>query len=133
LRFFFYGTLIDSDVRRAVMGARPHSVEPATLKGWRCVTLPGVTYPTIVRDPDAVVGGLLARGLDATAKRRLQDYEEAEYELIELDVAAAGKSQRALVFVAPHPRPRIDWDYDTWRRRHKPRWMARFRAAHAQR
>ncbi|MBL8834369.1 MAG: gamma-glutamylcyclotransferase, partial [Rhodospirillales bacterium] len=46
MRFFFYGTLIDPDVRRAVLGRlAPASVEPATLKGWRRFSAKGVTFP----------------------------------------------------------------------------------------
>jgi hypothetical protein len=75
VRFFFYGTLIDPDVRRLVLGTRaPMSVEPATLAGWRRVCLPKVTYPAVLRAAREVVDGVLVRGLDAEARRRLVDY-----------------------------------------------------------
>ena len=39
LPFFFYGTLMDAGVRRAVLGAKaPKRLEPATLIGWRRFT-----------------------------------------------------------------------------------------------
>jgi hypothetical protein len=61
LRFFFYGTLIDADVRRLVLGRlAPDEVEPATLSGWRRVKLAGVTYPGIVPDAKGWVEGVLA-------------------------------------------------------------------------
>jgi hypothetical protein len=42
MRFFFYGTLMDEDIRRAVLGDRaPDAVEPATLIGYRRMAAAG--------------------------------------------------------------------------------------------
>ena len=46
MRFFFYGTLMDADIRRAVLGVRALApAERATLDGWRRVKKAGVSYP----------------------------------------------------------------------------------------
>ena len=45
MRFFFYGTLMDEDVRRAVLGVRSLApTERATLEGWRRVKMAGDVF-----------------------------------------------------------------------------------------
>jgi hypothetical protein len=130
LRFFFYGTLIDADVRRAVLGPlAPRRVEPASLRGWRRVPVRGKTYPVIVADPTAQVDGVLARGLNAASKHRLERYEDADlYALAGLDVLPTGRTRPvpAQVFVAKAAGARSapgEWEIETWQRRHKRRYL----------
>jgi hypothetical protein len=129
VRFFFYGTLIDADVRRLVLGGHaPAAVEQATLKGWRCVPLADVTYPTIVRDGNGSVPGVLARGLSDAARQALVRYEGEEYDLLEVEVSAAsGKTLPALIFAMKpgegKSAPGV-WDLALWQRRHKRRFLA---------
>jgi hypothetical protein len=128
LRFFFYGTLIDADVRRLVLGRlAPDEVEPAILNGWRRVKLAGVTYPGIVVDPKGTVEGVLARDLGTAAKRALVRYEGDEYELVPAEVATAeGKTVGALMFVSGRALKRASgvWGIADWQRRHKRRFLA---------
>jgi hypothetical protein len=127
MRFFFYGTLIDPDVRRLVLGSlAPAAVEPAVLSGWKRVPLSGVTYPTIVRATRASVEGVLVRGLDGAARRRLIAYEGDDYHLIEVEVVVArGRRVAALVFVGQRQVRNIGpWTFAVWQRRHKRRFVA---------
>jgi hypothetical protein len=128
MRFFFYGTLIDPDVRRLVLGSlAPTMVEPAVLSGWKRIPLPRVTYPTILRAPRASVDGVLARGLDIAARRRLIDYEGDDYDLLEVDVAVAGGRIVPAVVFAGRPgqvRGLGLWAFTAWQRRHKRRFVA---------
>ncbi|MBM3539358.1 MAG: gamma-glutamylcyclotransferase [Alphaproteobacteria bacterium] len=127
MRFFLYGTLMDADVRRLVMGrGAPETVEPASVKGWRRVNLSGVTYPGIVRDAKGKVEGVLARGLGAAAKRRLVRYEGREYDLIEVEIATdSGAMRRALMFVTNKALKPVTgrWELALWQRRHKKRFL----------
>ncbi len=129
MRFFFYGTLIDADVRRLVMGRHaPASVQDAVLTGWRRVPLAGVTYPTVIRDRAGRVKGVLARGLNAAARRALVRYEGDEYDLVETEVTTATGARRAAwTFIvragAVTPVPGV-WDIEVWQRRHKRRFLA---------
>jgi Gamma-glutamyl cyclotransferase, AIG2-like len=130
VRFFFYGTLVDPDVRRAVLGPyAPRSVEPASLSGWRRVPVRGKTYPVIVADPAATVDGVLARGLNAAARRRLEHYEGDDlYAVADVEVALTDRLRLvpARVFVAKAAgihRGRGTWTIATWRRRHKRRFL----------
>ena len=111
MQFFFYGTLIDPDIRRLVLAGRTLAVEPASLAGWRRVVLPGVSYPTIVVDPAGCVSGALARGADADACRRLRRYEGRQYRQITAIVNdAEGGAVSARVFVAPGKSSAPDWE-----------------------
>lgn len=129
MRFFFYGTLMDADVRRLVLGRHaPSEVAPARLAGWRRVPVAGTSYPAIVRDPLAGVDGVLVRGLDAGGQTLLERYEGDEYEVLLVEVeSASGRRVAAQVF-APRPgrirRGRGMWDFADWGRRHKRRFIA---------
>lgn len=127
MRFFFYGTLIDPDVRRVVLGspmAAALHARDAVLDGWERRAVRGVSYPIILPRAGGRVDGVLASGLDAAAARRLADYEGPEYALTTVDVACAdGRGRSARVFT---PRPDgplvatpMGWDYARWCARDK--------------
>lgn len=122
MRFFFYGTLIDPDVRRAVLGARAAGaidVREASLEGWERRAVRGETYPVILRRAGGRVDGLLASGLGAPQRRRLVAYEGDGYDLLPVSVSLAdGRARMALVF-APTPGGALKpassgWDYARW-------------------
>ena len=130
MRYFFYGTLIDPDIRRHVMGIHaPASVEPARLMGWRRFSLKGISFPIARADRTASIDGVLARGLDEEAGRLLDIYEGPGYGRTTVSALdARGKSREAVLFVedgtaefAVVPQP---WDYEAWARRHKKEFMA---------
>lgn len=131
MRFFFYGTLMDAEVRRAVLGARaPAATEGATLEGWRRLTLDGVGYPVIVRAAGERMEGVVVRGLDGVALDRLRRYEGPDYVLATLSVRLVD-SGRDLAVQAFVPRPglrvigRPGWDLGQWQREARPRFLAR--------
>lgn len=132
MRFFFYGTLIDAEVRRAVLGPHaPHEIDAARLEGWRRVPVPGKAYPTIVSDPGAAVDGVLARGLGPVARRLLERYEDEDlYDLVEVELSPAGRRRPVAAFVfAARPALQLrrfgTWDLEQWRRRDKRRLLLR--------
>jgi hypothetical protein len=133
LRAFFYGTLIDADVRTTVLGpaARHRPVEPAVLPGYRRLTMRGCTYPVIVRDARGAVPGVLMRGLSRADFAKLRDYETDEYRAIEVAVlTGSGKHMVARVFVAsPRALPSpVPWTAADWQRRFKRAFLRRLRA-----
>jgi hypothetical protein len=128
--FFFYGTLLDADVRALVMGqGAPAALAPATLIAWRRVAHPRETYPMIVPAADAAVEGAIARGLAPDTVARLVTYEGPEYRIHAVEVRVGAATLAAEVFVP------IDlfvgagaaWDLRSWQRRHKARYLARMR------
>ncbi len=127
MRFFFYGTLMDEDVRRAVLGVRALApLESAILEGWRRVKMAGVSYPMIVRARNHKVDGILMHGIDRRALELLQEYEGDDYAMIGVEVRTAEARISARMFV-PRPglpvRGRGPWDLLTWQRRHKRRFL----------
>ena len=99
MRFFFYGTLMDDEVRGAVLDQRI-AAEPAVLAGWRRVRKSGTPYSTVARTCAGRVAGVLVRGIDGRAFSRLIAYEDDGYALALLAVTAGGKRLMAWVFVA---------------------------------
>jgi hypothetical protein len=138
---FFYGTLLDSDVRRLVLGqgSAKLRLERARLSGYRRVHMPGETAPVVLPRPGAAVAGLLCRDVDAAALARLVHFEGEAYRTLPVIVArASGRSSRALVFASAGAGlgDASPWRFDAWRRRHKRDflrrmaiWMAGYRAA----
>ena len=133
MRFFFYGTLIDDDVRALVLGSSADgaAVCAATLAGWSVVRVQGKTYPVIARRR-GTADGVLTGELDDSAFERLVRYEGPEYEAAALDVTVTetGEAVRAAVFV-PSDQCRMSvspWRFEDWQRRHKREFLARLRA-----
>lgn len=131
MRFFFYGTLIDPEVRALALGglAEGCTVEAARLDGWRRVGVRGRTYPAVVLRPGAATDGVVAHDLPGAALPLLTAYEGPEYEIRELTVQAAAGAIAASVFVAgPSCRTGLlDWRFEDWQRRHRNRFLTRLR------
>lgn len=131
MRFFFYGTLIDPDVRIRVFGrglAASCGVAPARLDGWRAAAILGESYPAAAPRRGSAAAGVLVDGLPGGVLPLLDAYEGPEYALRELAVVGDGgvPTVAAVVYVAS-PVCRVagsDWDYSRWRRRHKRRFVA---------
>lgn len=128
--FFFYGTLIDQDVRRAVLGPVADSMEPepATLIGWHRVRLQGRDYPVIVPRRGAAVEGCIVGGLPASAVAKLVRFEGAEYSLTQVEIVGeSGEPMKAHTFVGSGQTPpsSIPWRYDEWRGSERPAFLRR--------
>jgi gamma-glutamylcyclotransferase (GGCT)/AIG2-like uncharacterized protein YtfP len=124
MRFFFYGTLCDADVRRKVIGPGVDrlSVEPATLPGYECVLVCGRTYPVLREREGAVAEGVLVRGLDAAEAARIDRFETGEYRAVLAIVSKASGGQiPARIYFAARPDIASDvpWKLEDWQRRHK--------------
>ena len=133
MRYFFYGTLLDADVRSWILGAwiERRTLLPAVLPQHRRVALRARTYPVVVPARGHDVPGLLAPGLDRRAAANLAAFESDEYVAAERPVRLAdGVVFGARVFVASRrARPTgYDWDVDTWQRLHKADFARRHKA-----
>lgn len=138
-RFFFYGTLLDADMRRLVLGAgRPDpALEPAELPGYRAVLARGQRYPIPMKSTFAGLDGALTEPLDAEAAERLAYYEGTGYRIARLTVSlATGDPAAAAIFmpIAGLKPSTIAWDLARWQRLDKPAalrriapWMAEYR------
>ena len=125
-RFFFYGTLLDDDIRRGVIG-RDVALSPASLAGFRRVRAAGKWYPILVPGlaRDQVMGALAER-LTRAEIARLIAYEDAGYRLTQAKVTLAdGAAAKALVFLPFRALKATaePWDLASWQEREKPRVM----------
>ena len=130
MRYFFYGTLLDPDVRAHILGAwiNRRDLPAARLPGYRRVQIRGRHYPVVVPAPGEAVEGVLAAGLDRGAVLRLARFESDEYVDAERTVLVDdGRALRARVFVAgPLANPSdTAWTVEIWQRRHKGAFMRR--------
>jgi hypothetical protein len=120
MRFFFYGSLLDPAIRRAVMGARAERCRmvPAALEGWRRCRWRKAIYPVLLRKPGAAVEGCLVDGVDATAAARLAAFEGPAYRVAMVAVrSVAGGTASAHVFL-PNRRQAspASWILEEWQR-----------------
>jgi hypothetical protein len=131
VNLFFYGTLMDADVREIVCGRPLDVVEPAIAQGFRRVHVAGRHYPMLLPHASGWVDGTLVTGVDPEAVHRLQVYEGWEYALHPIKVRTnSGHIVMAHVFLCPpgiRPDPR-HWRLDTWRLRHKRTFLPKAQA-----
>jgi len=130
--FFFYGTLLDAEVRRRVLGTpgRTVTLTAAVLDGWRRVYVRGRPYPVVTPARDHRVDGLLARNVAITAARRIRMFESDEYREVILPVKTSeGAEVMARLFVARHPSLATarSWHPDDWRRRQRAAFLESWR------
>lgn len=142
MRFFFYGTLLDSDVVAVVLGRRlpPAAFVPASLLGHARWRAKGATYPVVVPDPKGQVPGVIVGGLSLTDVTRLAAYEGPGYRIAPLKVKMDGVMTMVSVFepivedAGAYRDGRLQpsrelWDLVLWQRRHKRAFVARLRRA----
>lgn len=133
MQLFVYGTLMDRDVLRVVLGRATltEHMEEAEISGFRRVHVPGRNYPMLLaHHGSGRVSGMLLHGLDVEAVHRLMVFEGPEYHLVPLMVAnAEGFAVRAGVFLCDRSVPpgRRDWFPEVWTRRHKRLFLRRAR------
>lgn len=128
MRYFFYGTLLDDEVRAAVTGGERLACRPTVLRGWTRVRVPHATYPVLRPQPGGSVTGILTRAVAAATAARLRRYEGAEYREARLPVHVDGDGVvTAAVFVPRSGTPTVGppWDLATWVRLHKPGFLRR--------
>lgn len=120
MRFFFYGTLMDPDVCRAVLGdcAEALKIRPALLTGFRRVRANCGNYPVLVRRRGGFVSGHLVEGLDYEALLSMAHFEGREYEPRRaLVIDRDGCRVTAWLFLPNHLHLATDrsWDLRRWR------------------
>jgi hypothetical protein len=125
--FFFYGTLVDADVRRLVLGREVSdaAVQPAELAGFQRYAVQQQPFPAAVPQQGATVDGVIMPGASLSDAAMLTCFEGSDYEAQLCRVtssAAGGRDQDAWVFVASDrvPRGEPSWSIDDWRAQHKP-------------
>ncbi|MEQ8165041.1 MAG: gamma-glutamylcyclotransferase family protein [Alphaproteobacteria bacterium] len=124
---FFYGTLLDADIRHRVLGrAIPDDrLIPASVADYRRLAVPGRPYPGAVPDRGATLSGAVLRGVGVRDRARLTRYEGSEY-LFRSVMAEFGDGSICQVGLFVFRRRRGlggEWDLETWQRVHKPAYL----------
>jgi gamma-glutamylcyclotransferase (GGCT)/AIG2-like uncharacterized protein YtfP len=140
LRFFFYGTLIDTEILNAVLRRRmaPKRRRNAVLRGYRRVYREGASYPVLVADAGSEVEGIVVSALTTRDVFLLTAYEGPEYEIHELPVRLSGNGLIQTRVLLPHAAcdaSCVAWTLEEWRRRYRRMFVERLlrhrRAANA--
>jgi len=123
MNLFFYGTLMDDEVRKLVLGPEARGIEicRATLAGFRRHAIRKAAYPVLVPRRGARVAGVLCSRLGPRAVARLDRYEGRDYLRVPVEVRSQdGSICRAHVYLGPGrlASRRRCWSLDEWRRRH---------------
>jgi len=126
--FFFFGSLMDPDVARLVLGRTvPEAMrEPATLAGYRRAVFAGESYPVIVPRPGGRVQGEVVRGIGSVERDRITWFEEGEYDVTPVAVELArGGRETALACLSRRELPVQDagWDLARWQRDEKAQFL----------
>ncbi len=133
MRVFFYGTMMDPDVRRLVLGDRAAELEirPALLPGFRRVAAARGDYPMLLRRAASRVGGQLADGLGQADLQRLMHFEGPDYLPSREAVIGPSGERRWACVLLPRSGVRASrraWDYRRWQLRRKSRLLPQIRA-----
>lgn len=101
-RLFVYGTLIQQDLLRRLLGKAPPAVD-ASLDHYRRYRLRGRAYPGIRYSHHDRVEGRLLAGLSVAQLRTLDHYEGSEYRRVRVGVNTPEGRQSAWVYVLRRP------------------------------
>ena len=130
--FFFYGTLMDSEVCRIVLGAPGGAMPavPAVLPGYNRVRARAADFPVLVRRTGGRVRGQLVSGLDQAALLPIAHFEGPDYAPRRvLIIDSAGRRRVAWIFQGEGVglASAKDWDLKRWQLRHKARLLPQLR------
>lgn len=124
--FFFYGTLMDQDLLRALTGNRAAALRltPGHLPNYKRMRAHDGDYPVLVAQLGARAPGLFVEGLDRQSLLWIAHFEGPRYlpqRVLARDLA--GRRLRPWVFmpVSPAHASSRSWDFKQWQRRIKPR------------
>ncbi|MFC9433368.1 gamma-glutamylcyclotransferase family protein [Nocardia sp. NPDC057030] len=96
---FVYGTLQFPEVLEVLIDRVPRR-RAATASGWRVAALPGLLYPGLVPQLNARARGLVLSGLTAAEWEILDAFEDDQYDLRAISLAAAADRVSTYVWTA---------------------------------
>jgi hypothetical protein len=132
MRFFFFGSLMDADVRATVLGPRAARlrIAPARLPGYRRWSVAGGQYPMLLPDRHGEVQGVVVDGLDWSDAARLHFFEGSDYAAAVRAVTGSNETRFAAFVYLSSPKlqsGRRPWNFASWQQSNKQRFMRRAR------
>jgi hypothetical protein len=114
--FFFFGSLRDPLVLEAVLDRELGHLhfKSAVLPGYRVERAAGYSFPLLVADPNETAEGILAVGLTSEDLKRIDYFEDSEYEQRPCEVMHAGRWTAAMAYAAGKSLASSGerWDFD---------------------
>ncbi len=126
--YFFYGTLMDPEVAREILGRPLSGCSPAQgiLPGYKRVCVEGASYPAIKLDPDHHVDGLVVSRISELEAFRLKRYEGSDYDMLSLGIQVLDSViENVRVFTPKETLKLTDtpWDFKRWQSEDKKRFL----------
>lgn len=133
--FFFYGTLMDQDVTRAVLNRETLMFEVGILAGFEVRKIVGKSYPALAPRKGSQVIGVLLRDLNLAEQRALGYYEGDEYQIETISVILPCCDQSSPEIVpanvfCPKGDLRLEkelWSYLDWQAKDKVKMLSDLR------
>ncbi|WP_051728438.1 gamma-glutamylcyclotransferase family protein [Nocardia brasiliensis] len=122
---FAYGTLQFPQMLEVLLGRVP-TLTPAAAVGWRAAALPGLLYPGLVPQADAVAHGVVITGLTPGEWRTLDTFEDDDYDLRPIPLRDAPIAPWTYVWTGPVAQD--NWDAPTFARTHLASFVVHTRA-----
>jgi hypothetical protein len=126
MRLFVFGTLMDPDVMRLVVGRGMETAAPAParLSGYAARRAFGETFPILVAQPGAVAEGLIVGPFDERELERIRFFDGEEFEM--RPVSASGPDGDIVRITACLSTGILadtgePWSLDQWQAVEKPR------------
>jgi hypothetical protein len=134
MRLFFYGTLLDPDVRSLVLGrfVAPEELVPAVLPHFRRIYVAGRSYPMILPHRGGAVDGVVATCLTRDDLARIALYEGDGYRLerqmvVPVNPQGRANDERFAAWIyrsRPATRPSArEWRLSVWQSKEKASYV----------
>lgn len=125
MRLFVCGTLLDPDLRCAILGPAVGrlSLMNAILRGYRCVAMHGGVCPALRRDTAARVHGCVLADTDRIMELRLMAYEGDRYHCVcrPVEISGIGLAMAGLFLTTSPPPTESSWSLTEWQHQHQAR------------
>ena len=126
---FIYGTLLDEDVRDAVLGHAmpPQNITPSIAPDYAIYAVAGASYPCLLPAIGEQAEGAALSGLTEEDFRRLDQFEGENYKRVPVMVHLAGDSSKA--FTAQYYQPNQSlktngrWSLSDWKITEKQKFL----------
>ena len=128
---FIYGTLLDEDVRDAVLGhAMPQqNITPAIAPDYAIYTVAGASYPCLLPAAGEQAEGAAVSGLTEEDFHRLDQFEGENYKRVPVMVHLAGDSSQAITAQYYQPNQSLKtngrWSLSDWKITEKQNFLTR--------
>ena len=110
--FFFYGTLLDSEVFSIVLERKPSELfeQNLEIKGFSCFKVLNEQFPVLLKDPDGSVSGKVYR-ISENLKKRLFFFEDVGVDFVVEELGVKIKGKNVLYF---SPTGKLELDEGIW-------------------